>query len=84
MRTHLLLREIIGEVGNHHLVLGWNTVGRGATLTSLTWSTVGCRLGVLVLVLGLGRSLVGGFGQGEDLRGSWELCTLLTAGLLTY
>jgi len=80
--THLFLRKIIGKVCNHDLVLGWDTIGRGSTLTSLTRSTVGCRLGLLVLGIG-GGGLIGGFGQGEDLRCSWELCTLLTAGLLT-
>jgi hypothetical protein len=83
-RTNLLLREIIRKVCNHDLVLGWNSVSRGTTLTSLTWSTVGSSLSVLGLLglLGLGCGLVG-FGQGEDLRSSWEFCTLLTAGLLT-
>jgi len=66
--TDLLLGEIIRKVCNHDLVLGWDTVGRGATLTSLTGSTVGSRLGLLVLGLGSGGGgLVGGVSQGEDL-----------------
>jgi hypothetical protein len=57
-KSYLLFREIVREVCNHDLVLGWNAIGRGTTLTSLTWSAVGLRLGFLVLgllgLLGLG------------------------------
>jgi hypothetical protein len=67
--TDLLLREIIRKVCNHDLVLGWDTISRGTTLTSLTGSTVGSRLGLLVLGLGGSSSggCVGGVSQGEDL-----------------
>lgn len=34
--SHLLLRQVVGEVGNHDLGLGRDTIGRGAALATLT------------------------------------------------
>ncbi len=83
-KTYLLLREIIGEVGDHDLVLGWNTVSWWATLTTLTRSTVGLWLSLLVLcLLGFLRfgSLGGSLGQGKNVAGR-DLRTFLASRLL--
>jgi hypothetical protein len=37
--TNLLLAQIVWKVGNHNLVLGWNAVGWGTALATLTRST---------------------------------------------
>lgn len=72
--SYLLLREIIGKVGNHDLGLGWDTVGRG---TALTASFTSKALAFLSLS---GSRQVGGVGQGKYLT-SCSLGTFLTLNL---
>lgn len=55
--TDLLLGQLVGEVSNHDLGLGWNAVGGRATLPTLLLSTV------LVLALLVGVLLVGDIRQ---------------------
>jgi hypothetical protein len=79
--TYLILGEIIREVCNHDLVLGWNAVGWRTTLaTNLTtrWASFGLLVGLLSL---LARCLVCGLGQGKDLLVSRSLHTFLVTGL---
>jgi len=75
--TYLLLREIIWQVGNHDLVLGWNAIGWRTTLTSLTGLARSLGLGLL-----LSGGLVGGVGQRRDLSGGWDLSTIFATRLL--
>lgn len=83
-RTYLFLRKIVWQIGNHNLVLGWDTVGWRTTLATLTWLTRRTSslllwlLGFLCL-LGLG-GLVGGLGQRKNFS-RWDFGTFLTAGL---
>jgi hypothetical protein len=58
--TYLLLGQVIGKVSNHDLVLGWDAVGRRATLTALTRSL---RLGLVLPIVVSGFSL--------SLGGKW-------------
>ena len=63
--THLLLGQIVGQVCNHDLGLGGNTIGGGAALTALAGSAglVGL-LGRIVSVV-----LVGDIAQWLNLSG---------------
>lgn len=62
-KTDLLLTKIVWEVGDHDLVLGWNTIGWWATLAALTWWTWGLLL-ILVILVG---SLVGDVLEWQNL-----------------
>jgi hypothetical protein len=87
--AYLLLREIVRQVCNHDLVLGWNAIGRRPTLTTLTGLTgftgltrLSLLLFLVVLAVLLSGGLVRGFGQRKDLASSGSLSTFLTAGLI--
>lgn len=72
-KTHLLLGQVVGEVGDHDLGLGRNTVSRGAALAALTGRAVVGLAGLVVAVV----SLVGDVLQSLGSRGSGALGTLL-------
>ena len=81
--TYLILREIVREVGDHDLVLGWNTVGWRTTLATLTGVRVagtdlGLLLGLLSLLVGC---LAGGLRQRKSVLVSGSLSTFLATGL---
>lgn len=74
--TYLLLTKIVWKVGNHDLGLGWDTVFGGAALLTGTKSIRLARLagvdsGGSLLARGSAESLVGGFGQWQDL--AWNV-----------
>lgn len=69
-KSHLLLGQVVGEVGDHDLGLGRNAVSRGAALTALTGRAV-------VLASLVVAGLVGDVLQGLGGRGSGALGTLL-------
>lgn len=56
--AYLFLSQVVGEIGNHDLVLGGNTVGRRSALTALTSRAL---LGGLVTLVSV--RLVGDVGQ---------------------
>ena len=72
-KTDLLLAEIVWQVGNHDLVLGWNTIGWWTTLATLTWSTSWLLLILLLLVGGLVGNIL-----------EWEDLTILQVTLLLF
>jgi hypothetical protein len=90
--AYLLLREIVRQVCNHDLVLGWNAIGRRTPLTTLTGLTgftgltgltrLSLLLFLVVLAVLLSGGLVRGFGKRKDLASSRSLSTFLTAGLI--
>lgn len=67
---YLFLGEIIGQVCDHDLGLGWDAISRRTTLAA------GLARCLAVLVLG-GSRLVSGVSQGEGLAGSG-------GGLITF
>ena len=80
-RSYLLLTQVVGEVGDHNLVLGGNPIFRRSSLTGLTWST-GLRFPIggsfaRCLICGVGQRqyLAGHIGIfcsiGLTLRGKW-------------
>lgn len=73
-KTNLLLAQIVWKVGNHDLVLGWDAVGRWATLAALTGSTSSSWL--LVLLWSLLGGLVGDVLERQNLL-SWSIALLL-------
>jgi hypothetical protein len=80
MNTYLFLRQIIRKVGNHDLVLGWDTIRRWATLTTGFTGFASSLGGLGVLVLSSARN-VGGVGQGKNFTSGRKFRTFLTSGL---
>jgi hypothetical protein len=70
--TNLLLSQVIRKVGDHDLGLGRDAVSRGTTLptlTRLTRLTSSARLGLAMLALPVGGSLVSDVLQSLNLGG---------------
>jgi len=64
--TYLLLGQVIGQVGDHDLGLGRNTVGRRATLPALT-RRAGLRLPSLTILILVSLGFVGDILQSINL-----------------
>lgn len=78
--TDLLFTEVIRKIGNHDLGLGWYSISRRSTLTTLARGTWSIFLGLLCLLCFVSRSLlVGDVCKREDLAscGGYSASSLL-------
>lgn len=76
-KSYLLLGQVKGQVGNHNLGLGGDTVSRGSTLTALA---LGASLSFVVLFIRVSCDLVCNVGQWVNLSGSRSIIVGIGGG----